>query len=203
MDEDKPLFDNGVYLAAYLTTSFVFGWVMRARVEGLENVPRSGRLLIACNHLSMVDPPLVAWAIARRRIGHFLGKAELFENPVSAWVLRNLHSIPLDRGRGDVGALRRAMEILEGGACLVLFPEGTRSKTGLPGRPKAGVGLLAADSGAPVVPARVFGTWGFPRGGPLGIRFGRALRFGEEGEPRDKTGYHAFAERAMAAVQGL
>ena len=169
--------------------------VFRASIEGVEKLPADGPLIVAANHVSWYDPPLVGWAVDKRRSPYFLGKAELFKNAFSRWFLAGLHSIPLDRGRGDVGALRKAEDLLRAGGCLALFPEGTRSRTGVPGRPKPGIGFLAQRTGATVVPAHVRGTR--ENFGPMRVRFGEPMRY-SGGE--DKVSYQAFAESVMEAV---
>lgn len=182
---------------AQVLTAIWYGGLLRARVRGLDNVPRGGPLILAANHVSMTDPFLAGWAVDPVRTTFFIGKSELFRSPALGGVLRGLNTIPVDRGRGDVGAMRRVEEHLKSGGCLVLFPEGTRIRTGLPGRPKAGVGFLACRTGAAVVPARLFGMRGVPVPGRVGIRFGPPLRF--EGPP-GKEAYEEFAGRVMAEI---
>ena len=136
-------------------------WGIKA--TGLENVPLTGPLIIAANHASLVDAPLVAAVIAPRRRPFAMGKRELFENPILGWWLRRAGAFPIDR-RGDaISALRRALDVLEKGGCLAIYPEGTRVKPGQRRAPKAGVAFLSARTGAPVVPVRVLGTTEFPR----------------------------------------
>ena len=131
-------------------------WGIKA--TGLENVPLTGPLIIAANHASLVDAPLVAAVIAPRRRPFAMGKRELFENPILGWWLRRAGAFPIDR-RGDaISALRRALDVLEKGGCLAIYPEGTRVKPGQRRAPKAGVAFLSARTGAPVVPVRVLGT---------------------------------------------
>ena len=169
-------------------------------MSGLEHLPAGGPVILAGNHVSLLDGPLLALAASPRRYVRFLGKAELFRVPVLGWYLARSGSVPLDR-RGDVVAMRAALEILRGGGCLALFPEGTRSRTGLPGRPRAGVGFLAGLGGAVVVPARILNTGAFPWGRPLEVRFGAGLSFA--GDARDREQCLAFAQRVMERVFAL
>ncbi len=171
------------------------------KVSGLEHVPERGPLLVAGNHVSNLDGPVLAVAIGPKRFLRGLGKIELYRVPVLGWYLKNAGTIPVERGKGDVGAMRAAIELLRGGGALGLFPEGTRSKTGKPGRPKAGVGFLAAMSGAPVLPARIVGTDRFPKTRPLEVRFGPPLRF--SGEDRGRARCQEFAEQVMERVLKL
>jgi 1-acyl-sn-glycerol-3-phosphate acyltransferase len=196
--------DNPVYFLGIVLCELLYGWLYGGRVEGRENIPAAGRCIVACNHISAWDPLFVAWAISFRRIPFFPGKQEVFRNPVLGWLLRKCHSFPLDRSRGDVGAMKWALDVLSSERCLGIYPEGTRSKTGKLLPPKPGVGYLAAESGASVVPARVRGIVRMPVRGELSIRFGAPLRFGEgPGETKSKEGYRAFAERVMSAISEL
>jgi 1-acyl-sn-glycerol-3-phosphate acyltransferase len=166
-------------------------------VSGLENVPREGTVIIAANHISLLDAPLLSLALEPRRPARFLAKQELFRIPLLGALLRAGGCIPVDRARPDIAAVRRAMETLSAGGCLVLFPEGTRSKDGRPGSARGGVGLLACRTGAVVVPARVSATESFFARGPFSVRFGEPLRY--EG-PEDRREYRGFADRVMDAV---
>lgn len=171
------------------------------RVTGLENLPREGPLIVAGNHVSNLDGPLLAAAAASARTLRFLGKAELFRIPVMGWYLRRIGMIPLERRRGDVGAMRAALELLGRGGCLGFFPEGTRAKPDSPLPPKGGIGFLAGESGALVVPARIFNTAGFPWRRPLEVRFGPGLRF--SGDRRRREDCLAFARQVMERVFAL
>lgn len=167
-------------------------------VSGLENVPEAGPVIIAANHVSLLDPPLVGVAVYPRRAPFFVAKRELFRPaPVGAFI-RGLGAIPVDRKAADTGAVRKALEVLEAAGCLVLFPEGTRARPGRPPRPpKAGVAYLARQTGAAVVPARVRGTDALLRRSPLSIRFGPPLAY-RGAESREE--YQRFAEAVMRAV---
>ncbi|MFA6029241.1 MAG: lysophospholipid acyltransferase family protein [Elusimicrobiota bacterium] len=169
-------------------------------VQGLERVPRDGPVIVAANHVSLFDPPVTHVAVSRVRYARYLGKEELFRIPPLGALLKNCGVIPLDRGRGDMAALRVSLGVLSGGGCLVVYPEGTRSRDGRPGRPKAGVGLLAKRTGAVVVPVRLRNTERFWMRGPWSVRFGTPLRY-EEGE--DRGGAQRFAERVMDEVWKL
>ncbi|MCX5796325.1 MAG: lysophospholipid acyltransferase family protein [Elusimicrobia bacterium] len=187
-------------------TAGPFGrWLMmavwRLKVSGLEHVPAHGAALIASNHVSFIDPPLVGWAALPARSLRYLAKMELFRIPLLGWFMRNVGCIPLDRGRADIGAVRTALDVLGRGRCLLVFPEGTRSKDGRPGRPRGGVGFLAGKSGAPVVPARVVNTDRLLSLRPLEVRFGEPLRF--SGDPADRGQCQAFAELVMGRIFSL
>ncbi|TBR24830.1 1-acyl-sn-glycerol-3-phosphate acyltransferase [bacterium] len=174
-------------------------------LEGLEHLPPSGPVIVAGNHVSLIEGPLVGYAVGRVRQPSFMIKEELFRFPPLGWTLRELGGIPLDRGgRGDVKALRRALNVLAGGGCMVVFPEGTRSKDGQPLKPKAGVGLLARQSGAPVVPVRARNTLSALSGErPYRLTFGAPVPAPPKDPEDSRSADRAFAEAVMAAIFAL
>jgi 1-acyl-sn-glycerol-3-phosphate acyltransferase len=130
----------------------------RIRVEGLENIPRTGAVILAANHISNLDPVAIgAWitpGLRRRRI-HWLGKRELFDWPAFGWLAAHCGVHPVERGTADVDAYRLATRILEAGYVLLIFPEGTRSPTGELQEAKDGLAALAMRTGALIVPIGV------------------------------------------------
>jgi 1-acyl-sn-glycerol-3-phosphate acyltransferase len=172
-----------------LAARTVIRCLTRLTVEGhLAEVPRAGPLIVASNHLSNADGPLIAgWltpALGRRL--HWLAKQEMYDIPFAAPVLRASSVHPVDRGSADVEAFRLAKRILDAGNVLLVFPEGTRSPTGGLQRPRDGLALLALRTGAPILPVGVSGTdrlWPrgrIPRpGGRVALRIGRAFTLAE------------------------
>ena len=158
-----------------LTLVYKVVWC-RVTVLGRENIPRDGRGYILCaNHLSNVDPILLAVS-DHRQIIHFMGKEELFRFPFLRAIFRRLGGFPVRRGQGDTGAIKHAIELIQGGGVLGIFPEGTRSKDGQPLRPKSGIALIAGETGADLLPC---GIW-YERGGPrfrgrVVLRYGRLI----------------------------
>ncbi len=134
----------------------------RMKRIGTEHLPRSGPLLLASNHRSFLDPFVIGTLV--RRPVYYMAKRELFEHPVVAWILNALGAFPVDRGAGDEEAMATARAILARGDCVVLFPEGTRMRTGPLGAPRRGVARLALQTGAPVAPVAVIGTEDVRRG---------------------------------------
>ncbi len=167
-------------------------------VTGLERIPRHGPLIVACNHVSLVDPPLLGSAIAPARRPRFLAKKELFANPLMAAFFRSTGVLQLDRGSADHAAMRAALDALESGGSLAIFPEGTRVRPGERRAPKPGVSFLSARARAPVLPARVVGTDAFPRR-RLEVRFGEPLAAAREA----KTHAAAYASAVMDAIYSL
>ncbi|MEA2358519.1 MAG: glycerol-3-phosphate dehydrogenase [Solirubrobacteraceae bacterium] len=167
-------------------------WIVRAILQpffhvywrlsriGREHIPASGPVILASNHRSFLDPFVIA-VMARRPI-YFMAKKELFVNRPISWLLSSLGAFPIDRGASDRGAMDTARAILDRGDGVLLFPEGTRIRPGALGRPKRGIGRLALETGAPVVPIAVIGTEAVRRGWrfrphKVRIRAGRALTF--------------------------
>lgn len=140
----------------------VFRALSRHKVEGAENVPSSGALLVVSNHIHALDPPLINASIPRRQV-LFLAKRELVERPSGwqRWCILHYGLIPLDRARLDRRAMAKAIELLESGGTVGLFPEGTRSRTGVLQQPLAGAAYLAlAAEGTQVLPVAVHGIAG-------------------------------------------
>lgn len=155
----------------------------RVGVEGLEHVPTAGPLIIAGNHVSNADPPLMAsWLTpALGRPIHWMAKAEALEWPLAGWFMRQNGAFGIRRGAADTEAFRLAKRVLDEGRVLGAFPEGTRSPTGALQQAKDGVTLLALRTGAPILPVGVAGTDRFwPRGRTLWRIGGRiTMRVGE------------------------
>lgn len=173
----------------------------RIEVEGLEKVPLEGPVIVACNHLSLADPPALLSFVALRRRVSVMAKKELFSIPVLGWFILRWGAIPVDRKRegGDLGALRGCLAVLKKGGLLGIFPEGTRAK-GQKLQPKAGVALLAHKSGAPVVTARIFNSDNYTKLGKIRIKFGNVRRF-EVPEGADvKQAYTDFSESLMTDI---
>jgi glycerol-3-phosphate dehydrogenase (NAD(P)+) len=152
----------------------------RLRRVGREHLPRTGPLLLAANHRSFLDP-FVIGALVRRPV-YYMAKRELFEKRWQAWVLNSLGAFPVDRGAGDGEAMATARAILERGDCVVVFPEGTRVRTGSLRDPHRGIGRLALETGTPVAPVAVIGTEHVRRGWRIrprkvSLRVGAPLRF--------------------------
>jgi glycerol-3-phosphate dehydrogenase (NAD(P)+) len=168
-----------------------FHLYFRVQRNGREHIPASGPCIIAANHRSFLDPFVIG--IMLRRPVYFVAKKELFANRLQAWILNSLGAFPIDRGAGDARSMDTARHILERGDCVVIFPEGTRVRPGPLGKPKRGVGRLALETGAPVVPVAVIGTENIRRGWRIRphkvrIRAGRALTFPRVEQPTPRLG---------------
>jgi len=177
---------------------------MRFRIEGLEHIPRSGPLIVACNHISFWDPPLVGSSIPR--VIHFIAKAELFENRLLGGLISRYNAIPIHRGVQARRGLRGAEDILANGGAVLIFPEGTRSKTSTFLPPKPGVTRLAAVTRSPIVPARIFGSRQIRRSMLrqvlVRIAFGAPM-MPPMGDDVTNEGGRAYARRVMDAIGTL
>ncbi len=140
---------------SYRSVVYVTGLYLRlmgARVEGTEHIPADGPCLIVCNHTSNLDPPVLAWACHSRTI-HYMAKKELFQSRLGGLLMHSLHAFPVDRGRADRAAIRIALERLERGRVVGIFPEGRRGRGQALGPFQEGFAILARRSAASVVPA--------------------------------------------------
>jgi 1-acyl-sn-glycerol-3-phosphate acyltransferase len=179
-------------------------------VSGVEHIPRSGGFIIAANHASLLDPPIVGAQVPRQMAA--FARKTLWKGGIISWWLDTVGVIPVDRdGGSDVTAIRRVLQTLKEEKGIILFPEGTRTPDGQLQRAKSGVGLMACRTGVPVVPARVFGTFeAFGRNGPLcfgtpvTVAFGRPLFPGDyDDRSGGKERYQHASERIMSAIASL
>jgi 1-acyl-sn-glycerol-3-phosphate acyltransferase len=158
----------------------VFHLYFRLSRIGREHIPQQGPVIFAANHRSFLDP-FVIGTMTRRPI-YYVAKKELFRNRLQAWLLNSLGAFPVDRGNADQDTFETARAIIARGDCVLIFPEGTRVRPGPPGKAKRGVGRLALETGAPVVPLAVIGTTHVRNGWRIRphkvrIRAGRPLTF--------------------------
>ena len=143
------------YDVAKVVVTGIARTLFRFRVVGAEKVPKTGPLIVAANHISNFDPPLLGVALPRPVA--YMAKKELFAMPVLKQLIPRLHAYPVDREAGGTAALRASLRLLKEGRAVGIFPEGGRNVTGT-NEEKAGAAFLAAASGAPVVPAAIVGT---------------------------------------------
>jgi 1-acyl-sn-glycerol-3-phosphate acyltransferase len=188
------------YRAALGICRPIVGWWGRLEVEGLEHVPVEGPVLIAGNHDSYWDPVVIGIAAIRRRQIRALSKSSLWKVKGMNKVLDGMGQIPIVRGSGDAGALDRAVAELAAGACVGIFPEGTRS-LGRTLRPRSGLGRLAdAVPQAVTVPTAVEGSTDIPR---FPKRPRLHVRFLPPAERREGETATAFSERVIADIRAI
>ncbi|MFD1677130.1 lysophospholipid acyltransferase family protein [Alicyclobacillus fodiniaquatilis] len=160
-----------LYRLAGVVVPAFFRLFYRVQVEGVEHVPTEGGIIVASNHISNFDPPLLGVVVPRYI--RFMGKAELFSTPVLGNIFKELGAFPIHRGKVDKHAIRTAIEVVQKGGCLVMFPEGHRSKTGELGEFMPGIAHIARKGGGKIVPTAIVGS--YRRFKPMLVRFGKPL----------------------------
>jgi len=191
---------------------FYFGW----RVYNAGRVPLQGPVILASNHASFLDPPLVGAGLKRGI--NYLARENLFRFPILGWVLHRWQAVPVDREGGGAKGLKAILDRLLAGGAIILFPEGTRTRDGRLQAARSGVGLTVIKSTAPVVPVRVFGTFEaynrymrFPRPcRTVTVKYGKPMLFEQfraEAKsctrPRLKEIYQEVADELMRAIAAL
>lgn len=206
----EGLFREPLY---WLSRGFVYLCLLvknRMRVTGREHIPATGGAVIASNHCSYLDPPVMA-GCSSRRIVHFMARDTLLSNPVACWFFPRVGVIPLDRTKGDLGALKKAIATLKEGKVIGLFPEGTRSPDGQMHEAKGGIGFLIAKGNVPVVPLYISGTFAaFPKGAKKMKSSKIVARLGKPITPEEilaampeKGAYEAVGGLVMARIREL
>ncbi len=153
----------------------------RIRVTGIENVPKTGGVLLVANHQSFLDPPLIGSYLQREM--HFMARRTLFKNPLFGALIGRCNAFSIERDTADVKGVRNAIDRLQRGNILLVFPEGTRTRDGTVGRMKAGIGMLAERAAVPIVPVLIEGAYKvwpkralIPRLGRIRLVFGKPMR---------------------------
>lgn len=149
--------------------------VFKEKVVGTENIPKEGKFLVACNHVTAIDPVLIADRCTRSL--HFMAKDSLFKKAFPRWLLTTMGAFPVDRSGVDMKAIRYAQALLDNGHAVGIFPEGTRSKTLEPQRAKGGVALIAQQTGADILPVCIYFSEKPHFRSRLTIRYGEIIPF--------------------------
>ena len=193
----------------------VYAVYFRWHVYGPDRVPATGPVILASNHASFLDPPLVGAGL--RRLVIMLARRSLFRFPGFGQLLRLWHAVPIDQDSGSAAGLKTILGRLRDGHAVLIFPEGSRSSDGRlqPGR--AGLGLVVLKSAASVVPVRIWGTYEaygrgarLPRPRRVAVKYGHPILFDDlraEAESSSKTRYkeicQEIADRVMAAIAAM
>ncbi len=190
-------------LMRVLTRTVLFGLFT---VEGRENVPREGALLVCPNHIGTIDPPMVP-AFMPRGDTWSLAKSEYFKGGFLRWLFTSYQAFPVIRHSADRTALRRAFQLLRAGESLVIYPEGTRIDAGVLAQPEPGAGFIAQRCGCPVLPVAVQGTAGalpkgakWPRRVPVSLRFGRPFRVLQRRPTGERVSHEEAADAIMLEI---
>jgi 1-acyl-sn-glycerol-3-phosphate acyltransferase len=206
---------NWSYRLGWLFFRAFFALYSRARFFHPEYVPAEGPVILASNHASFLDPPLVGSGL--KRMVNYLARDTLFETPIVGALLRSWKVVPVDREGGGGAGLKAILDRLRNGGVILLFPEGTRSSDGALRPAKSGIGLAVIKSTAPVVPVRVLGTFEaygrhlkWPRPRRLSVKYGPPLDFKalrEEAKtcpkPRLKEIYQRIADQIMGEIRSF
>ena len=195
------------YKLSWWLTNLVARVLLGLRIKGREHIPRTGGLIVACNHVSYWDPPLLGVACDRELF--YMAKKELFKNRLFGALIRAYNAMPVDRGAFNRGALDRATEIVRSGMAVVIFPEGTRGGPDSPREPKPGLGMIAERTRCPIVPAYITGSDTIKkclmRRRSLRVCFGPPIRpeefLAKGGEGRER--YARISRAAMEEVARL
>jgi 1-acyl-sn-glycerol-3-phosphate acyltransferase len=206
---------NPVYFVGWSSYRCLFATYFRWRVYHPERVPMKGSVILASNHASFLDPPMVGSGV--KRDINYMARKSLFRYPGVGWVLRAVNAVPVDRDGGGAAGLKAIMDRLKAGGGIVLFPEGTRTKDGNLQPARSGIGLVIAKSEAPVVPVRVFNTFDarwqrlrLLRPPRLAVKYGRPMLFEKlRAEAKDcsktrlKEIYQEIADEIMTEIAKL
>ena len=189
-----------IYLLARVFLTPFFLVYFRYGRTGREHARLKGGLIVASNHRSFLDPFAIGGCLPWRRPMNYVAKVELFERRWQGWILSRLGAFPIRRGESDEESMETARQIVERGGAVCIFPEGTRTRRGTLKSPKRGVGRLALQTGAPVIPTAVLGTENVRRGWRIRprkvkVRLGRAMTF-----PRAEEPSKALAETVTARI---
>jgi 1-acyl-sn-glycerol-3-phosphate acyltransferase len=201
---------NPYYWVGYHLTKLLARIFFRLRVVHRERMINEGPVILASNHQSFLDPPLVG-SVSRRGV-YFLARKSLLDGWFSGWILPKLNVIPVDSETGrDRTALKAMIRILRAGQGTVVFPEGQRTPDGELQPAQPGLGLVVAKTLAPVVPMRIFGAFAawpihrkWPRPGRVTIVVGEPIHFTPQDlEPGGKEVYQRLSQRVMDAIASL
>jgi len=174
----------------------------RIKFEGLENIPPAGGYILACNHRSNFDPLIIAQKVPVQV--RYLAKMELLKNPVAGFIISRLGIIPVKRGEGDNSAIEKAGELVSSGGVLGVFPEGSRSKDGVPLRPRSGVAVIAGQTGADILPMAITYGKGVRFGSAVTVRYGPLIPNAELGvDPGSPASLRQASKFVMEKIIGL
>lgn len=201
------------YLGYRMSRWFFVIWLTSLhfiKVFGRQNLPKKGPFILAPNHSSLGDPPVIGVTCNTMPL-HFLAKEELFNNKRWGWWFKITCCIPIPKSEENFKALREALRKLKENRCVVIFPEGTRSASGQLGKPEVGIGFLALKSKAPVIPIFISGTekalpvhGRYRIGIPVKSYIGRPVDFKEVFKIQDrKNRYRAASDKIMQAIAEL
>lgn len=188
-----------MYRIGKFICSIVLFLLYRIKVEGLDNLPGNGGVILCANHRSLWDPVLMGCSVGRKV--RFMAKEELFKVPVLGMLIRSLGAFPVKRGKADIESIKTALTLLKEGNVLGMFPEGTRVRKGRKSDAKAGAALIAVKSGVPIVPMAISGSYRFFS--KLKIKIGEPFELGAEDRKHSIAELKDMSEGIMAKIRSL
>jgi 1-acyl-sn-glycerol-3-phosphate acyltransferase len=206
---------NPVYFIGWCFFRLMYATYFHWRVFNAERVPLTGGVILASNHASFLDPPIVGSGLHRQI--NYLAKASLFRHPGIGWLLRMWNAVPVQLDGGGAAGLKAILDRLLAGGAIVVFPEGSRTKDGKLQPARSGIGLTVIKSDAVVIPVRTFGTFEcynrkirFHLPKQLAVKYGQPMRFEKLraeaktcSKARLKEIYQEVADEIMAAIAKL
>ena len=185
-----------------------FRLFFRWEVYGSHHLPSTGGVVLASNHISYLDPPLMGCAVERPV--HFMAKKELFDIPVLGWLIRHLNAFPVQRGVADRKAIRQAMKWLRSGEVVGIFPEGTRGSGKALLEAQPGSVLLALKAGVPIVPMAIMGAEKvmpagkrLPRPVKIRVVIGEPIDFPTDGRAPSREVLEEYSQLVMERIDEL
>ena len=194
------------WVMRFITRTYLVGLF---NVEGVENVPRTGPLVVCPNHFGTIDPPMVPAFMPRSDTWN-MAKSEYFRKRWMRWLFTAYQAFPVVRHSADRVALRRSFDLLRAGHVLVMYPEGTRVESGVLSAPEPGAGFIAQKAGCPVLPVAVTGTreclpkgrW-WPRRVPVKVRFGKPFLVPLKRPTGERISHAEASDAIMVAIAEL
>lgn len=196
---DTPMW---FYRALRAVARFIIFLKLRVRLVGLNNVPKEGAFIIASNHLSWMDVPLVPIFLKRKVV--YMAKEELFYGK-AGWIVRLLGAFPVKRGEADRQSLRAAETQIKAGKIFMIFPEGTRSKTHQLGQGHVGLGMIALRAGVPVIPVAIWGSeYTFKKlRPPVTVSYGKPLHLAPKGKKITREDIEEATDEVMRHIAAM
>jgi len=181
----------------------IFRWLLPVKIVGRENLPKEGGFILASNHTSISDPIFMI-ANFKRQV-HFMAKAELFKNWLFRAVLTRLGAFAVERGKGDMSAIRHAEELIRDGKILGIFPEGTRYVEGAPRKAKSGVAYIAMDTKSDILPVSVYREGKYKIFKKTTIRIGELIKYEDLIDPElaDRANLKKIVDRVTSSITEL
>ena len=187
-----------LYYLGKVVFKLMFLVIYRCKSSGQENIPEDTGFIIAPNHMSFFDPPL-AGCFMKQDL-YFMAKQELFDVPILGFIIKRTNAFPVKRGMQDMSAFRNAFTLVENQKALLMFPEGTRSKTGELGKARPGVGMVACNCQVPIVPVKIINTNNMTKFKKIEIKYGKPVYPPKE---HTKEDYLKIAQKVLDDIRAL